>query len=664
MTITLGSLAEQEVESEAAPQTVTRYRVLVLGTFLLLCGEWIAVLELIRSHGAVIAGDESHYLVGAVSIGRFGTLNTNPGYNFAVEHHIIFPWTARAGPHLAAKIGQSHLSHGLYFLTHAIGLSVLLAIPMLAGTRVAEFTLIAVLAALAVSLMHLVGQLSGVRSPWRITVAGLFLTPALALAATQVYPDLISGLVIAIIVLIVAGIEVRGECTRTQLLAAALLFVALPWLDQKNILLALPLLAAFVAVSLRAKLPRKQLGGVVIAAALGLVGLLALNLYSFADLLGNPQPISLLSVDTLTRSVALLFDRRQGLFVQMPAAVVGIAGLWAMRRRFPVAVATSATVILLMIYGNATQEISFGGGSLVGRFQWPTLPLLIAFAGLYLLELWQRRRRAVVIPVLVVAALAVIQFIPILGNEHILYNHIGWDPITYTGWWGGLDPSPVLGYIGGVTLTDIVLPATRLAGIAGSIGRTDPWGSPRILWGLACQVLACATATYLLVRLLARPLRVRIRLVGVAFGAILLTLALALSTTVLLPAPVTFPAASFPISHGTPQGTSVVVTGVDEHGFVIQGPSWHLLPGRYSATISYRLTGSARNVALERVLLVTHPPASGILILNDSVLPPGRRSSSLPFTIREPGRLIIRTVWSGSGTLTLKTIVLTKLASG
>ena len=25
--------------------------------------------------------------------------------------------------------------------------------------------------------------------------------------------------------------------------------------------------------------------------------------------------------------------------------------------------------------------------------------------------------------------------------DHILYNQIGWDPITYTGWWGGLDPS-------------------------------------------------------------------------------------------------------------------------------------------------------------------------------------------------------------------------------
>jgi hypothetical protein len=664
MTITHPSVTEEQVKVEAAPKMTTRYRVIVICTFLILCAEWTAMLELIRSHGAIISGDESHYLVGAVSIGRFRTLNMNPGYNFAVEHHIIFPWVARPGPHLAAAIGQAHLSHGLYFLTHATGLSALLAIPMLAGTRAAEYALIAVLAALAVGLMHLVGELSGIRSPWRIAIAGLFLTPALALAATQVYPDLISGLVIAIIVIIIAGIEAKRSCTGPQLLAAALLFVVLPWLDQKNVLLLLPLLVAFVIVSVRAELPRRQLGCVVIPAAVGLGGLLALNLYSFGNLLGNPQPISLAGVDTLTRSIALLFDRRQGLFVQMPAAVLGFAGLWAMRHRFPVAVTTSAAVIVLTVYGNSTQEISFGGGSLVGRFQWPTLPLLVAFAGFYLLELRLLRKRAVAIPALVLGVISVVEFIPILRNEHVLYNQIGWDPITYTGWWGGLDPSPVLGYIGGVKLTDIVPVATRLTGIAGSIGSTDPWSSPRVLWGLSCEVLVCATGAYLLIRLLARPLRVNLLLLGAAVAAIVLTLAMTLSTAVLLPAPVRFQAASFAISHGTQHGTTVVVTGVNQHGPVIEGPSWHVPPGRYSTTISYQLTDLEPNAASARVLLVTHPPAAGIVILNQSSLQPGRAGLSLPFTVHTPGSLVIRILWSGSRTLTIKSIVVTKLISG
>ncbi len=662
-TIALGSVAEEQVESASAPQTAVRYRALVLCTFLILCAGWTAVLELIRRHGAVISGDESHYLVGAVSLGRFHTLDMNPGYNFAVEHHIIFPWTARPGPHLAAVIGQTHLSHGIYFLTHAVGLSVLLAVPMLVGTRAAELALIAVLGGLTVGLVHLVGELSGIRSPWRLAIAGLFLTPALALAATQVYPDLISGLAMAVIILIVAGMEARGRCAGPQLLVATLLFVVLPWLDQKNVLLTLPLLAAFVTVAVRVKVAGRQLGWVVVPTIVSLAGLLALNLYSFAHLLGNSQPISLVSVDTLTRSVALLFDRRQGLFVQMPVVLLGVAGLWAMRRRFPVAVATSAVVIVLTIYGNATQKISFGGGSLIGRFQWPTLPLLLAFAGLYLLELWPRRTRVAAVLVGSVGLLAVVQFVPILRNEHILYNQIGWDPITYTGWWGGLDPSPVLGYIGGVRLTDIVPPATRLTGIAGTIAGTDPWANPRALWGLSCLVLGWATGFYLLVRLLDRPARINLRLVAAALGGIVITLIMTLSTAVLAPSPVTFAAARFPITRGTVRGTSVVVTGAHEDGTVVLGPYWQLQPGRYSATVSYRLADRHPDAASMTVLLVTRPPTAGIVTLAGSRLPPGRGSWTVPFTIHGPGELVTRTAWSGSGTLQVGSIVLKKLSS-
>ena len=298
--------------------------------------------------------------------------------------------------------------------------------------------------------------MSGSRSPWRVAIAGLFLAPAVALAATQVYPDLISGFVMAVIVMIMATVELRLKLTTSRLVVVALSFVVLPWLDQKNILLALLLLVAWVILWMRTRGPWSQLRWVVVPTLVGLVGLVALNLYSFGHLLGFQQPISLVSVNTWTRAVALLVDRRQGLFTQLPVAVLGVAGLWTMRRRLPIAVVTSLVVLAATIYGNATQEISFGGGSLAGRFQWPTLPLLLGFAGLFLLELWRVRRRATGAVVVGIGALFAMQLVPIVRNEHILYNQIGWDPITYTGWWGGLDPSPVLGYIGGVTLHDLV----------------------------------------------------------------------------------------------------------------------------------------------------------------------------------------------------------------
>jgi hypothetical protein len=662
MTTTDVSVDQDPTATNTIPGPKVSYRVLLAAAFVILWAEWTAMLKLIRHHGAIISGDESHYLVGAVSIGRFFTLNMNPGYNFAVLHHIIYAWTAPPGPHLASMIGQVHLSHGIYFLTHAIGLSVLLALPMLAGTGAAQLTLIAVLAALAVGLVHLTGVLSGNRSPWRVAIAGLFLAPAVALAATQVYPDLISGFVMAVIVMIMATVELRLELTTSRLVAAALSFVVLPWFDQKNILLTLVLLVAWVILWMHTRGPWSQLRWVVVPTLVSLAGLVALNLYSIGHLLGLPQPISLVSVNTWTRAVGLLFDRRQGLFTQLPIAVLGVAGLWTMRRRLPVAVVTSVVVLVATIYGNATQEISFGGGSLAGRFQWPTLPLLLGFAGLFLLELWRVRRRATEAVVVGIGALFALQLVPIVRNEHVLYNQIGWDPITYTGWWGGLDPSPVLGYIGGVTLHDLVPPATKLTGIAGTIATTDPWGNARALWGLACLVLVAVTSVYVLVHLLNRPSRLRLPIIGAAAGGIVLTLVMALSSSYLLPSPVTFMASQLPLTAGAPQGTAVVVSGSSRSGPVVQGPYWRVLPGTYVATINYQLTSGDRRAASGSVLLVTRPPAQGVITLASGYLPADRSTRQLLFTVHQTGLLVIRASWNGSGRLRVDGFVLEKLS--
>jgi hypothetical protein len=287
--------------SRSVPKSSAAYRVLVVSVFVVLSAAWIAMLHLLRSQGIIIIGDEPHYLVEAVSIGRFHTLDMNPGYNFALTHHIIYPWTGQPGPHLAASIGQAIWRHHLYLPFHAIGLSALLALPMLAGTNQAVLALIIVLAALTVGLAHLTAEVSGVRSPWRIAIAGLFLAPAFALAATQVYPDLITGLFIAIIVMTIAMIEVYRRCTWTQLLVVALVLVALPWMDQKNIFYPLPLLVAFLIGCLRATLPRKGLRVVIIPSLASLAALMLLNLYAFGHFLGGPQQIELFGSDTWTR---------------------------------------------------------------------------------------------------------------------------------------------------------------------------------------------------------------------------------------------------------------------------------------------------------------------------------------------------------------------------
>jgi len=485
------------------------YACALLAAFGALLWEWLAVLRTIRGQGINLIGDEPHYLAEAVSIGRFHTINLVPAYNYAVQHHIIYPWAGKPGPGLARAIGQGLAIHNQFLPFHAVGMSALLAGPMLIGTDTAVVTLITLMAALTVSLVHLTGELSGVRSPGRVAIAGLFLAPAFALAATQVYPDLLTGLVMANAVMIIALVETRKRCPGVHLAALTVLLMVLPWLDQKNIFFPVPLLVAFLFAYWRAGLPTRRVVAVAVLTLVSLASLLFVNVYEFGHLLGGPQAIELVGMATLTRFVALLVDRRQGLVVQMPVVLLGLAGLWSVRRRVPVAAAIAVLVVLAMLWGNATQPANFGGYSFIGRFQWPTLPVLVAFAGLYLLELWRVRRLAVGILSAAIAAAYVVQMVPILRNEHVFYNGTA----GYSGWWGGLDPSPILG--------NLYLPVFH---------------NGRNLWGLACVVLVCATACYCLTRLLERPARWRVPGLAVAVAAIVVTLVMTLSSSSVEPA--------------------------------------------------------------------------------------------------------------------------------
>lgn len=98
------------------------------------------------------------------------------------------------------------------------------------------------------------------------------------MAATHVYSDLITDLLIAIIVMTIPMIEVYRRCTWMQLLVVALVLVALPWMDQKNTFSPVPLLVAFLIVCLRAMLPRKGLRVVIIPSLASLAALMLLNL--------------------------------------------------------------------------------------------------------------------------------------------------------------------------------------------------------------------------------------------------------------------------------------------------------------------------------------------------------------------------------------------------
>jgi hypothetical protein len=628
-----------------------------------LVGASVGALAVVRHQGIRINGDEPQYLVEAESVGRFFTLNMNPGYNYIVSHNIIYRFTQTPGPHLAGEIGQAVLRHHLYLPIHSIGLSVLLALPIDVGYRPALFAFLLMLAVLAVGIIYLVGLLADARSPWRFALAGVFLAPTYLVASTQVYPDMATGMIIAIVVLLIALAEVGRQYTTAQIVAGGILLAVLPWLATKNILLSFFLLLVVAITYRRSAMTSRELAWLAIPGLVSTFGVVVFNEWAFGHPLGVGNPVDLTGIETLTRSAALLFDRRSGILIQMPIILLGIAAMWLWRRRIPIAAVTAVFVVIAVCYGNGTEPGSQTGGSFVGRYEWPLVPLFLGFTALYVIDLWRVRKSVVPLLAGIGVALALFEAVPVLLNDHFYYSQIPWDPISYRGWWGGLDPSPVLGYLPGGQIYNIpLLTPGKGSGIPVFLPGTIPWGNARNLWGLACVLLISAACLYWLVGLARRPSRIRVGALGGLFGAGVICSVLALSSPVLLPAPVTFPANVLASRVGHLDGTDRVATGSGENGDVALGPFWWVLPGQYEARIHYLLNDDTPGAALGQVIAIRRPPKGDVSVLAGSLLTAGKTRAKYTFDVPYPEEVAVRVRFLGSGSVTVKSIGLAKLA--
>ncbi len=630
-----------------------------------LMGASVAALALVRHQGIHINGDEPQYLVEAESVARDFTLNSNPGYVYIITHHIIYPFTQKPGPNVAGEIGQAVLEHHLYLPIHSVGLSVLLAIPVLGGANVAVLAYMLGLAVLAVGIVHLVSLVAGVSSRWRFALAGLFLAPTYLLATTQIYPDLMTGMIIATVLFLVALFEVGKGCTRAQIVAGGLLLAVLPWLAQKNILMSFLLVIVLAVAHRRTVMATRELAWLALPGLAGLAGVVVFNLWAFGHPLGIKNPVDLTGVETWTRSVALLFDRRSGILIQLPVLILGLAAMWAWRRRIPLVVIATLFVAAAVVYGNGTEPGSQTGGSFAGRYGWPLVPVMLGFSALYLIDLWRVRRPVVPLIVGAGVVLAVIESIPVVLNEHLYYSQVPWDPISYRGWWGGLDPSPVLGYLPGAEIYNVALwTPGGLSGIPAFLPGTIPWGNARDLWGLACVLLLTAAAVYWLVALARRPARLRRRLLGALGAGGLICLVLTLTSPVQLPAPVSIDGNVLASQVGVKEGTAVVAKGSAEDGFLAQGPFWEVLPGRYEATIHYELQDSAPGAAFGQVVGIKHPPRGKVTTLRSSPLSAAATSTRYRFAVTSDDEVAVRVRFLGTGAIRVTSISLAKLASG
>jgi hypothetical protein len=399
------------------------------------------VYEFISARGVRITGDEPHYLILARALTHF-TPHVTAAYQADFRTHYFYPWPPLATIHTP---GLAHIFPGPHGLVseHGLGVAMILAPFLAVGGKTLALCGLFAFEAAGFAYLHwrassTLSLSTGSRAVFALAMAG----PAVWLAATQIYPDLPAGILLAIVVVEVVVVERTGSLRLPAALLTGAAVAFVPWLHIKNLIPAVVVAAALTWVAWRAGSgSRLVLPGVIVGVSWAL--LLAYDVYYFGHLLGYPQPGPTLTRASLAVSVGLLFDRHQGLLVQVPAAVMGLIGLWRARRSTPLAAAATAAVALFVIVLNGTYtSVPYGGGALAGRFQWTVLPLLLIWIPFLLTAVEASPARLWGLGA-VVAGLGLWEAVPILRDSHVYYNaqypYPPWDPALYPGWWSRLD---------------------------------------------------------------------------------------------------------------------------------------------------------------------------------------------------------------------------------
>jgi hypothetical protein len=412
-----------------------------------------AVWCFVQGQGITLTGDEPHYLVIAMSLTHLDP-HVLWAYQRVSETHYI-----DIGPQLTSAATNTFVGPHGPVSVHDIGLPMLIA-PFFAvgGTGGALLGFDLLLAIGFVVLHQRASRLAGLGAAGRWVFAVTMAGPALWLATTQLYPDLISGLFLAVAYVEIGLAERDGTLGRFSMAAIAVGLGFAPWLNLKNGVPVVIGIVAFAVVAARRRLPVTKVALTGAGIGLLLASRALYNTYYIGHLLGLPQAPPDHGSNGIASILALAFDRHQGMFVQLPVLVVGLVGAaFAVRK---VAVATVGALVsaamFLVINGTYTTVIpdptalngqtvvnALGNLSFAGRYQWSAVPLLLAFVPFALrrLEVTPRRLAAFGAGV---GALWLLQSFPVLLGDHAYFNatidpFTVWDPTLYPGWWGPLD---------------------------------------------------------------------------------------------------------------------------------------------------------------------------------------------------------------------------------
>jgi hypothetical protein len=527
-------------------------------------GVELVVARFIHNKGVNLTGDEPSYIIQAQAF-----LHLSPNILSTVKADL-------AAHRLSSyPVGATVSMVALFTGPHGMispfepGLGLLL-IPFVAKGRLFLGATIGMLVLNTAGLVYLhrrVSRLATLKRPCQVLLGLVLAAPAVLLAVTQIYPDLPSGVLLACAVVEIVFIERTGTSTRLNSAVVLISVAYLPWLQIKNLAPAVITLLAFAIVQFRARGSRKSTVAISVVCLLSWGLLFAYNLRYFGHLFGLPEQGPSLGRSGVEYTLGLLFDRHQGLFVQVPIAVVGLVGLWMARKTLPISVTATAVSVGSILVLNGTYTANpYGGLSLAGRFMWTAIPVLIAWTAV-VLSSWEQARRSIWWPIAVVGGLWAYQGIPILDGSHSYYNAFSqtppWDPASWPGWWPGINR---------------LLPQFDIPG--------HPLGAPAVALVIAvafAAILVIAAWQYAQVAKSSRGS------VG-AIGAISLFVVVALV--------IVKPLATFTTGSYDAADLGLPVVGLEHPGASSIVDLQGVVPGPYALSLTYRLDGQAPSGAM------------------------------------------------------------------
>jgi hypothetical protein len=553
----------------------------------------------VTAHGIFLGGDQPTYMAEALAFAHL-SLHLNrlapaglapyvrpvPIHGFAIETFV--------GAH--GRVSAFDPGLGL-LLTPFVAVG-----PVYSGAVVG---MLAVNSAGLVLIHRRATRLTGLGRRGQILLAVMLASPALLLAMTQIYPDVISGILIACAILEIAILERHGELTRTGLVVATVSIAYLPWLQPKNFVPAVILLAALAFALRRARHPARLTATVGAVVLVSWLLFITFNLWFYGHALGLPEPPIHISGTGIEYILGLTFGRDQGLFVQVPFALLGVVGMWMARRTLPAAVlATVGGLVAVLVLNGTYTGNPYGGGSLQGRFMWTLVPAMVAWSAVVVVR-WERAGRFLWTAGIVIGGLWLYLAVPILTGNHEYLNVFVefrlWDPMQVTGWWAGLDR---------------VLPMFDFPG--------QTFGSPA--FGLVFELGVAALVIIAAVQY-ARPAPfTRISLGAMAALSLLLVVAVAVAEPALPSTVLTLDGGSVgaPVVGGAGPAMSPLI------GLAI------VLPGSYRLGLSYRLVGPGSGGEWVVLCVSTDGTVSPRL---STPLDAGTLVASLAITCPHPGTL-------------------------